>query len=595
MKKLFLPASALLLTACLLLSSCGGKEGGGGIGQETHPVSAPAETLPVTETAAGAVTNAEEAPVFTAATPAGGEECRLVSQFYYDFYTSYTSPASYGSSAAFRTPQPDADPLPVVLSWEFSAGASGYTVRLAEGGVTEDGSLPASCSVVKDVKEPALTLEDLFTGKDYVWQVTAHTAAGDVTSPVYAFRTAESMRFMKIEGLENARDLGGSMTAYGVRMKQGVVYRSAQLNFITSSGKRQLMGYGLKTDFDLRSSSELEANGMKGDPLSPKLGYKRISGVQYRNTFEGPDTVKAELMMFADPANLPMIFHCAAGRDRTGTLAALVKALCGVSELDIMRDYELTYIPVEGAYSVPGDKVTKPMKQSFLPFLDFLRAEYDTDDLRVAAERFAYSVGLTEADVNAIRANLLEDGMTPLPSEAGWEPAAPERLPESDLPILSLDAEDLMNAYETSLTVSNIRSVGMGDGFVTFTADKDGESFMYLSSHLDRLGSAVVVRYRTTASPGKSYMEFWIDSKQLLPGTDPTLVSSTRENLTADGEWHVLIIDLESAIRDYDGISSRYFRIDLLNKVLAGESIDVSHVATFTHSAAAEAYAEKIG
>ena len=579
-----------LLCGVLALLSCGGASGDTP-GTDTGDA---APTAPASDTLPETVTEPETQPAdpFTGLAPEDGSEVLLVSPAYAEWYAAYRTADSYGTSAAFTAPMPDNRPVPVVLTWTFSGQADGFTVVLCAGkGITDRPLLTA------DVTEPELTVRDLFTASDYCWQVTAHTERGDVTSPVCTFRTADTMRFVALEGVENARDVGGCMTSFGVRMKQGAAYRSAELTAASRQALRDAVDvYGIRTDFDLRSSSEIDANHVKGNPLGSSAAYTRISGVQYRNTFENPDKLKQELLMFADPANFPMIFHCSAGRDRTGTLTALLMAVCGVGESDILRDYEITYIPVAGAYYVPAETADQPLHQLMLPFLDHLRAEYRSEDLRICAERLMLACGLSADDITAIRRNLLEDGWEPVPVETGWTPEPLVRLPASSDPVMAWDADRLYDAWRYTQAAENIRSCEQSaDGYVTFTVDKDGEGFLYLLSHLSQPGSVMLVRYRTVCAPGSSYMEFFTDSSCLLPGTDPTVVCNTRQNLTADGQWHTLILDLEKAIPGYDGISCRYFRVDVLNKASAGDGIDVSFIGTFTDTAAAEAYAASLG
>jgi protein tyrosine/serine phosphatase len=112
----------------------------------------------------------------------------------------------------------------------------------------------------------------------------------------------------------------------------------------------------------------------------------------------------------ADPGGLPAVFHCTAGKDRTGMVAALVLSLVGVPDDAIVHDYTLTddrmvlvLERLRGANLVPGDaplvleKVARAEAESMETFLHAVRDEFGD------AEGWARSVGLGDEQLHSLR------------------------------------------------------------------------------------------------------------------------------------------------------------------------------------------------
>lgn len=68
--------------------------------------------------------------------------------------------------------------------------------------------------------------------------------------------------------------------------------------------------------------------------------YGTGSAKQYGDFITNPTVAAPYLRVFANPDNYPIIFHCRGGADRTGSLAFILNALQGVSEADLIKDYE---------------------------------------------------------------------------------------------------------------------------------------------------------------------------------------------------------------------------------------------------------------
>ncbi|GIH11381.1 protein-tyrosine-phosphatase [Rhizocola hellebori] len=174
-------------------------------------------------------------------------------------------------------------------------------------------------------------------------------------------------RHLKFERLHNFRDLGGYPAADGRQVRWGQLYRSDNLGKLKGDDLQRFSELDIRTVIDLRYPFEIEARGRV--PEADGLAYHNLS-IEHRPYWQADvpadvDTVRfladrylevAEdgvleirqaLEILASEDNAPAVFHCAAGKDRTGLIAALVLSLLGVSEADIVADFALTGLSTE--------------------------------------------------------------------------------------------------------------------------------------------------------------------------------------------------------------------------------------------------------
>ena len=163
-----------------------------------------------------------------------------------------------------------------------------------------------------------------------------------------------------MEGCFNFRDLGGYRTGEGRTVKWQRLFRADGLHRLTGSDLTRLADLGLVTVIDLRTGQELEEVGRISEPDLTYHHLPMLDVLPDRTTYpawvdasyvaeryegmleKGADAVAEALLILADPASYPAVFHCTAGKDRTGLLAAVVLGLLGVSDEDIITDYTLS-------------------------------------------------------------------------------------------------------------------------------------------------------------------------------------------------------------------------------------------------------------
>jgi protein tyrosine/serine phosphatase len=186
-------------------------------------------------------------------------------------------------------------------------------------------------------------------------------------------------RDVSLEGVDNFRDFGGYATRHGRPMKRGRFFRSASHGRATDADLEAIAALGIAVVVDLRRKPERERDPTRRHPafaglvivnddeqadswhdhirtsdLSPASFRDYLIGYYQAAPFE-PRHVDLFRRYFESLAQgeVPILIHCAAGKDRTGVLAALTHHLAGVHADDIAADYLLTNNPQRFAKRLP--------------------------------------------------------------------------------------------------------------------------------------------------------------------------------------------------------------------------------------------------
>jgi protein-tyrosine phosphatase len=179
------------------------------------------------------------------------------------------------------------------------------------------------------------------------------------------------VRLLQFPGLLNARELGGHQTLDGAKTRWRSLLRSDDLVQLTAPGVQALADYGVRTIVDLRWPGEV---AMRPHPLAfgaHDVRYHHVS-LLARDEMEwasrsGECTkemwkcavlehmrpeLREALEIIADAPDEPLLFHCVAGKDRTGLIAALLLALADVEPEAIAADYAASTGHLADAYLV---------------------------------------------------------------------------------------------------------------------------------------------------------------------------------------------------------------------------------------------------
>ena len=230
----------------------------------------------------------------------------------------------------------------------------------------------------------------------------------------------------------NFRDVGGYPGLDGRTVRWRRLFRSDALHRLGDADAEAFAALGVKTVIDLRRPSEIERYGRVADAHGldyhnlvlrhvdweeiahpDDVVHERWLADRYLNFAEdGREGILASLRLIADPHAAPVIVHCMAGKDRTGTVCALALSLLGVSDEDIAEDYALTttamvpltaYLLQKHPEAIRGNEhMFDSPPEAMLMFLTDVRR------LHGSIENYVRDIGLTDEEVASMRAHLLE-------------------------------------------------------------------------------------------------------------------------------------------------------------------------------------------
>jgi len=244
----------------------------------------------------------------------------------------------------------------------------------------------------------------------------------------------EQRRWIELGGCYNFRDLGGYVAAGGRQVRWRRLFRSDGLHALTAGDVEHLHELGLAVVIDLRSSNEIERDGLgalfdtgrvvhrhhpfieRVEPRDPS-SYPSDMVVLYQEIIDNTRPAIAAIFgALSQEETYPVVFHCAAGKDRTGITAGLVLSVLGVPDETIIQDYALTELAMErrrAAIQTAGAVGETDRYSSISAHL--LRAEPQTmartlamiDATYGSSTAFLEACGVTIEQVNQVREILL--------------------------------------------------------------------------------------------------------------------------------------------------------------------------------------------
>jgi protein tyrosine/serine phosphatase len=259
--------------------------------------------------------------------------------------------------------------------------------------------------------------------------------------------------WIDLEGLANLRDVGGLPTDDGGTVAPGRLLRSDNLQTLTDADQRRLLALGLTDVIDLRSDYEAEqegpgpltASGVRIQRLSlfrewePGVGEDKpdvrpevlpeealpwvdlvpevelddvVATTYFSYLMDRPDSVLAALRTIATAPGATLV-HCAAGKDRTGTIVALALSVAGVRRDAIVADYAASSERIEGIIDRLMQSPTyvdnlrgRPMSSHLTHPEAMISLLSHVDDTFGGVEDMLIKMGWTEEDSEQLRTKL---------------------------------------------------------------------------------------------------------------------------------------------------------------------------------------------
>ncbi|MGW2276641.1 tyrosine-protein phosphatase [Streptomyces sp. NPDC001770] len=242
-------------------------------------------------------------------------------------------------------------------------------------------------------------------------------------------------REIALQGAVNFRDAGGYRTSTGQWVKMGEVYRSGALNTLTAADVAKLNRLGIKVDFDLRTAGErtsapdtvpagakyVIADVIGGDVTSAIDLSSAEKSAQYMvdgekamvSSATGKAAYQQVFAGLADDDQHAVLFHCSAGKDRTGWANAALLTALGVPKATVMQDYLASNTYRAEANAAALAAMPADMAAAYKPMLD-VRAEYlnsGFDEVEATFGSFANyekkGLGLSSKEIKELKASLL--------------------------------------------------------------------------------------------------------------------------------------------------------------------------------------------
>jgi len=239
--------------------------------------------------------------------------------------------------------------------------------------------------------------------------------------------SSQAMERLEFPLLLNARDLGGHTAAGGRRTKWRAFVRSDELARLSPEGEQALRAYGVRTIVDLRWPAERRERPSVFESHPGEVAYHHVSLLAENEPAwkaRAPEVPKEMwnrqvleyargelarvLRVIAAAAPGTVLFHCMAGKDRTGLIASLLLDLAGVDAESIARDYTLSadnlmgyYLSIrpatEQAQVLEGVRCPKEQVYGTLAYLE----------RRGGTAAYLSEIGLAESEISRLRERLV--------------------------------------------------------------------------------------------------------------------------------------------------------------------------------------------
>ncbi|MEI8238823.1 MAG: tyrosine-protein phosphatase [Actinomycetota bacterium] len=243
-------------------------------------------------------------------------------------------------------------------------------------------------------------------------------------------------RLVQLDAVHNFRDMGGYPTYDGHTTRWGRLFRADGLYRLTGIDLDRVRELGLHTVIDLRTAAEVDERGtfphlehpvhfhhvpIIDETWNPEDVVDTDDAAEFLETAyvamleEGPDRFAQAIRTLCVPGAFPAVFHCAAGKDRTGMLAMLLLGAVGVEDDYIIADYALTeagmqrfrdwamreFPEMAARWAETPAVFSAAVPEAMMRMIGHVRRDYSS------IANFVRELGVSDQEITQLRAELL--------------------------------------------------------------------------------------------------------------------------------------------------------------------------------------------
>ena len=229
-------------------------------------------------------------------------------------------------------------PKQVTVTWDYTV-PSGKTIKNYSIVTGQESDLSDGYTITGSTAK-SVSFYNPFLGTNYFKVVANFTDNTSEVSPIKTFLVdATAPRNVKIDSMSNCRDMGGRTNVSGGKIRQGLIYRTAE----TGSNPSQAIKEEMINRFKLKTEIYVKDGSTSSSPLGSGVKFVNCSmdygSTPYSNMCRNAERLRKVFSVLGDVNNYPLFYHCRIGTDRTGICGIAINGVLGVPFNEVIQDY----------------------------------------------------------------------------------------------------------------------------------------------------------------------------------------------------------------------------------------------------------------